>query len=144
MTRFLLCLVLLCALPAAAQKAEIFADGGAAIRGYDPVAYFTEQKPVKGSEKFTHSWKGATWRFSSAANRDRFAAEPEKYAPRYGGYCAYGVAGGYTVSIDPEAWSLVEGKLYLNYSTGVRRDWLKDTTGYIRKAEANWPKALLR
>ena len=132
------------AAPALAQKAEVFADSGAAIRGYDAVAYFTEAKPVKGDAKFTHQWKGATWRFASAANRDAFAKSPEKYAPQYGGYCAYGVAGGYTVSTVPEAWSVRDGKLYLNYSKGVQRDWLKDPSGYIRKADANWPKALER
>jgi len=132
------------AAPALAQKPEVFAASGAAIRGYDPVAYFTESKPVKGDAKHTHQWKGATWRFASAANRDAFAAAPEKYAPQYGGYCAYGVAGGYTVSTVPEAWSVREGKLYLNYSAGVQRDWLKDPAGYVRKADANWPKALQR
>ena len=129
---------------AAAQKAEVFSDGGAAIRGYDPVAYFTEGKPVKGKAEFTHQWKGATWRFASAANRERFAAAPEKYAPQYGGYCAYGVAGGYTVKTEPDAWSVVDGKLYLNYDRSVQASWVKDIPGYIRKANANWPKALER
>ncbi|OGA08262.1 MAG: hypothetical protein A3D95_08060 [Betaproteobacteria bacterium RIFCSPHIGHO2_12_FULL_69_13] len=129
---------------ATAQKAEVFSDGGAAIRGYDPVAYFAEGKPAKGSEKFTHQWKGATWRFASAANRDRFARAPEQFAPQYGGYCAYAVSQGYTASIDPKAWTVSAGKLYLNYSTGVRETWLKDTAGYIRKADANWPDALGR
>jgi YHS domain-containing protein len=130
--------------PALAQKAAIYTSWGAAIRGYDPVAFFTEGKPVEGSRQFTHKWKGATWRFASAQNRDTFAAAPEKYAPQYGGYCAYGVANGYTVSTVPEAWSVVGGKLYLNYSLGVRADWLKDTSGYIRQADGNWPKALER
>lgn len=132
------------ATPALAQKAEVFTDSGAAIRGYDPVAYFTDSKPVKGDAKFTHSWKGATWRFASAANRDAFAASPERYAPQYGGYCAYGVASGYAVSTVPEAWSVRDGKLYLNYSTGVQKDWLRDPAGYIRKADGNWPKVLER
>lgn len=140
----LLSLALAGGAPAFAQKPEIFSEGGAAIRGHDPVAYFTEKKPVKGSEQFTHQWKGAVWRFSSAANRDRFAADPDQFAPRYGGYCAYGVANGYTVGIDPAAWSVLDGKLFLNYSVGVQRDWLKDTAGYIRKADGNWPKALGR
>lgn len=133
------------ATPVLAQKAEIYSSWlGAAIRGTDPVAYFTEGKPIEGSRKFTHAWKGATWRFASAANRDAFAAAPDKYAPQYGGYCAYGVANGYTVSTVPEAWSIVDGKLYLNYSLGVRADWLKDVPGHIGKANANWPKALER
>ena len=132
------------AVPALAQKSEVYTSWGAAIRGYDAVAYFTEGKPVEGSRQFTHQWKGATWRFASAQNRDSFAAAPEKYAPQYGGYCAYGVANGYTVSTVPEAWSVVGGKLYLNYSLGVRAEWLKDVPGYIRKADGNWPKALER
>jgi YHS domain-containing protein len=136
-------LILMCLLaftPAAvAQKAEVFSDGAGAIRGYDPVAYFTDGKPVKGKTQFTHQWKGATWRFASAANRDRFAAAPEKYAPQYGGYCAFGVASGYAVKTEPDAWSVVEGRLYLNYDRNVQASWVKDTPGYIRKADANWP-----
>jgi len=134
----------LAAAPALAQKPEVFTDTGAAIRGYDPVAYFTEGKPVRGEADHTHQWNGATWRFASKQNRDAFAAAPEKYAPQYGGYCAYGVSNGYTVSTAPEAWSVRDGKLYLNYSTGVRQKWLEDPAGYIRKADGNWPKALER
>lgn len=128
--------------PAAAQKPEVFADRAGAIRGYDPVGYFTQNVPVKGSDRFTYQWKGATWRFASAENRDRFAAAPEKYAPQYGGYCAYGVAQNYAVSIDPQAWTVVDGKLYLNYSRSVRDTWSKGIPGYIRKADANWPQVL--
>jgi YHS domain-containing protein len=128
---------------AAAQKAPVYSTYlGGAIQGYDPVAYFTEGKPVEGSRQFSHEWNGATWRFASAANRERFALAPEKYAPQYGGYCAYGVANGYAVKIDPQAWSIVDGKLYLNYSLEVRADWKKDVPGYLRKADANWPKVL--
>jgi len=136
--------MLLLASAAGAQKAEVFSDGAGAIRGYDPVAYFTEGKPVKGRAQFTHQWNGAAWRFASAANRDRFAAAPEKYAPQYGGYCAFGVASGYAVKTEPDAWSVVEGKLYLNYDRNVRASWVKDTPGYIRKANENWPAALAR
>lgn len=129
--------------PAAAQQAPVYSTFlGGAIQGYDPVAYFTEGRPVEGSRQFSHSWNGATWRFASAANRDRFAQAPEKYAPQYGGYCAFGVAGGYAVKIDPQAWSVVDGKLYLNYSPAVQADWKKDVPGYIRKADANWPRLL--
>jgi YHS domain-containing protein len=139
-------LVVLLVLPgaAAAQKDPVYSSFGAAIQGYDPVAYFTEGRPVEGSRQFTHQWKGATWRFASAANRDRFAQAPEKYAPQYGGYCAYGVANGYAVKIDPQAWSVVDGKLYLNYSPAVQADWKKDVPGYIRRADAHWPKVLER
>ena len=139
---FVLAAALAFAAPALAQKPEVYTAGGAALGGYDPVAYFTESRPVKGDARFTHAWKGATWRFASAAHRDAFAAAPEKYAPQYGGYCAYGVASGYTVPTVPEAWSVREGRLYLNYSTGVQQSWLRDPAGYIRKADANWPRAL--
>lgn len=131
-------------LPALAQKPQVFSDRTGAIRGYDPVAYFAGGGPVKGSPQFTHQWRGATWHFASAENRDKFAAAPEKYAPQYGGYCAYGVAHGYAPEIDPAAWSIVEGKLYLNYSLGVRERWNKDIPGYIRRADANWPAVLKR
>jgi len=129
---------------ALAQKAPIYSDASGAIRGYDPVAYFTEGRPVKGSKEFTHRWNGAEWRFASAENRARFAAAPEKYAPQYGGYCAFGVAGGYAVKIEPDAWSVVDGKLYLNYDRGVQASWKKDVPGYIRKADANWPAVLAK
>jgi YHS domain-containing protein len=129
---------------ALAQKPPVFSDRDGAIRGYDPVAYFTEGKPVKGSREFTHLWNGAAWRFASAANRDRFAAAPEKYAPQYGGYCAYGVAGGYAAKIEPDAWSVVDGKLYLNYDKRVQASWKSDIPGYIRKADANWPAVLAK
>jgi YHS domain-containing protein len=129
---------------ALAQKAPIYADSSGAIRGYDPVAYFTQGRPVQGSKEFTHRWNGAVWRFASAQNRDRFAAAPQKYAPQYGGYCAYGVASGYAVKIDPAAWSVVDGRLYLNYDRSVQASWKSDIPGYIRKADANWPAVLAK
>ncbi len=116
--------------------------GGLAIKGYDPVAYFTEGKAVKGSADFEQSWMNATWRFSSAAHREAFAKEPAKYAPQYGGYCAFGVSRGYAVGIDPEAWKIVDGKLYLNYNMDVQKQWLSDIPGHVAKADANWPKIL--
>ena len=136
---------LLSAVPAPAwAKSEINASfiGGVAIEGTDPVAYFTEGKAVKGSSGFTHRWKGATWRFKNAANRDAFAAEPEKYAPKFGGYCAWAVSRGYTADIDPEAWKIYRGKLYLNYSKGVQAQWTEDIPGNIAKAESHWPGVL--
>jgi YHS domain-containing protein len=128
------------ALPAAAGgvvNASSFT--GTAIEGYDPVAYFTEGRPVEGASAFSHDWMGATWYFASAENRDRFAAAPERYAPQYGGYCAWAVAHGYTATINPEAWKIVEGKLYLNYSKDVQADWAEDIPGNISKGDANWP-----
>ena len=113
-----------------------------AIEGTDPVAYFTEGKAVEGSSQFTHAWKGATWRFKDAANRDAFAANPEKYAPQFGGYCAWAVSQGYTAGIDPEAWTIHQGKLYLNYSKSVQEQWSEDIPGNIAKGRANWPKVL--
>ena len=137
--------VYLLAMPAAAlAKAEVNQSfvGSVAIEGTDPVAYFTEKKAVKGSSEYSHRWNGAKWRFKNAANRDAFAAEPEKYAPQFGGYCAWAVSRGYTASIDPEAWTVHKGKLYLNYSKGVQDEWAKDIPGNIAKGENNWPKAL--
>ncbi len=113
-----------------------------AVGGYDPVAYFTEQKPVKGDSKFVTSHAGVDWRFSSAENRDKFIAAPEKYAPQYGGYCAWAVAEGSTASADPELWKVVDGKLYLNYSASVQKKWELDIAGNIRKANQNWPTVL--
>jgi len=115
---------------------------GVAASGYDVVAYFTESRPVEGSGDFTAEYDGATWRFASAANRDAFRADPARYAPQYGGYCAWAVAQGATASTTPEAWSIVDGKLYLNYSAGVQAKWEKDIPGHITQADANWPSVL--
>ena len=113
-----------------------------AVKGYDTVAYFTDGKPVKGSKKFTHAWKGAEWRFASAEHRDLFAADPEKYAPQYGGYCAWAVSQGSTAGIDPKAWKIVDGKLYLNYSSKIQKKWEADIPGHIDAADGHWPKLL--
>ncbi|MCG6856441.1 MAG: YHS domain-containing protein [Salaquimonas sp.] len=139
-----LALVLASASAVFAGEAEIYTGEipGVAINGYDPVAYFTEDKPVAGSEAITASWKGATWRFASEANKAAFVENPEKYAPQYGGYCAYAVAQGATASTVPEAFTVVNDKLYLNFSSGVRQLWRKDTAGNISKADTNWPKVL--
>ena len=117
----------------------VFSHRGKAIRGYDPVAYFTAGKPVEGKPLFTHVYEGATWQFASAENRDAFAADPERYAPQYGGYCAWAVSQGYTASIDPDAWKIEDGKLYLNYSQSVQRRWARDIPGNVAKADRNWP-----
>jgi len=116
---------------------------GVAIRGYDPVAYFTDAKPVKGSDPFAFDWMGARWMFANQDHLDRFKADPAKYAPQYGGYCAYGIAVGNVVKIEPEQWSIVDGRLYLNYDDEVSRKWKKDPAGYIRKADAGF-QALIR
>jgi YHS domain-containing protein len=113
---------------------------GVAIKGYDAVAYFTEGRPVKGRSEFQYEWLGAKWHFASAANRDAFAKNSIKYAPQFGGYCAWAVSQGYTAGIDPEAWKMVDGKLYLNYSKSVQKMWEQDVPGNIRKGHENWPK----
>ncbi|MFP6741607.1 MAG: YHS domain-containing (seleno)protein [Alphaproteobacteria bacterium] len=136
---------LICALPDAAHAtSEINKSlfGGVAIEGTDPVAYFLEGRAMAGSSDFTYDWKGAEWRFASAANRDAFAAAPDSYAPRYGGYCAWAVSQGSTAGIDPDAWSIVDGALYLNYSDSIQARWSQDIPGNIAKAEANWPDVL--
>lgn len=113
-----------------------------AVSGYDTVAYFTEGMPVKGSSTFTADFKGATWQFASATNRDAFLQNPGHFAPQYGGYCAWAVSQGYTASTDPEAWKIVDDKLYLNYSRNVQASWEQDIPGNITKGDANWPEVL--
>lgn len=112
---------------------------GLSARGYDVVAYFLEGKPVLGDESLTFEWMGATWLFTSKTNRDLFIKSPPDYAPQFGGYCAYAVGNNYTANGDPLAWSIVEGKLYLNYNASVRKTWLKDAATLIAKGNANWP-----
>lgn len=126
-----------------ADKPPVNTEGGEfAIDGYDAVAYFHERRPVKGSAEFSAAYNGARWAFASAANRDRFRAAPEDFAPRYGGYCAYAVSQGYTAPIDPAAWKIVDGRLYLNYSKGVQRRWEANQARHIRDADRNWPTVL--
>ncbi|MEE8310160.1 MAG: YHS domain-containing (seleno)protein [Hyphomicrobium sp.] len=115
---------------------------GVAVGGYDPVAFFTDGKPAKGNKDLTTNYDGATWRFASAANRDAFQADPVKYAPQYGGYCAYAVSKGSTAKGDPQAWTVHDGKLYLNYNKNVRAMWAKDIPGNVKKGDANWPAVL--
>ena len=117
----------------------VFTAEGAAIEGYDPVAYFTEGQATPGQDGITHDWMGVTWKFASAEHRDAFAADPGKYAPQYGGFCAWAVSQGYTAKIDPDAWHIENGKLYLNYSKSVQSRWAKDIPGNVAKADANWP-----
>lgn len=148
-TNFALTLILLTATVSLAYAASIRLGkvdpinktfSGVAIKGYDPVAYFTEGRPVKGRSEFQYEWLGATWQFANAANRDAFAKNSIKYAPQFGGYCAWAVSQGYTAGIDPAAWKIVEGKLYLNYSKSVQQKWEQDVPGNIRKGHENWPK----
>jgi len=116
-----------------------FERTGVAIRGYDTVAYFTKGKPVEGSKAITKRWKGAIWRFATTEHRDLFAADPENYAPRYGGYCAYGIAAQERlVKIEPDQWNIVDGKLYLNYDDELQERWKQDIKGHIAAADANF------
>ncbi|WP_376099568.1 YHS domain-containing (seleno)protein [Roseomonas sp. CCTCC AB2023176] len=138
--RAFLAAALLAAGPAFADPpARVNAEGGVAIGGTDPVAYFTDGRPVPGRLEFSHPWAGATWRFASAENRDRFAADPERYAPAYGGFCAYAAARDYLASVDPQAWRIVEGRLYLNHDLSIRDRWARDIPAEIANADRNWP-----
>jgi YHS domain-containing protein len=112
---------------------------GTAIRGYDPVAYFRQGAPMLGKAEFSVSHGGAVWRFANAENKAAFEADPERYLPAYGGFCAYGTSRGYLVKIEPEAWSIVGGRLYLNYDLSVRKTWLGKPGTYIARADASWP-----
>jgi YHS domain-containing protein len=142
MKMYILAAVLLIAAHAPAQNkgSEIFQKNGAAIGGYDAVAFFTESKPVKGSAEYSFEWKSAKWLFSSKANMESFKANPEKYAPQYGGYCAYGTAGGHKAPTEPDTWTVLDGKLYFNYNQKVKTLWDKDRPKYIDQANMNWEK----
>ena len=134
--------------PASAQERPavyVARNAPAAVGGYDLTSYFAGSgQPVLGVAAFSARHGGATYRFANAANRDRFAASPERYLPRYGGYCAYAVSQGSTAPGDPAVYRVVDGKLYLNVSRGVQRTWERDIPGYVRRADANWPRVLSR
>ncbi len=114
-------------------------DTKVAIHGYDTVAYFTEGEPTKGNGEFEHTWQDARWQFASATNRDLFTANPDRYAPQYGGYCALGLSAGEYADTDPEAWTIVDGKLYFNKTMAYRDEaWRKAPEAYIATADYNW------
>jgi YHS domain-containing protein len=133
-------LLLAAAFPVIAQEDPLFAPDGVAILGYDPVAYFAEGAAVTGDPEVSLEWNGATWYFSSEANRDLFEADPAQYAPQYGGYCAWAVSRGYTALVDPEQWVVEDGRLFLNFSAGVNRRFTRDLEANIRAADKNWPE----
>ncbi len=138
-------LFLLAAAPTAlADKDPIYTPllSNNALKGYDPVSYFTDGKPAKGDKAHAYDWKGATWLFTSAEHRELFVADPERYAPQYGGYCAWAVSQGYTASGDPTVWYIVDDKLYVNYNKKVGKTWSKDPQGFIALANQNWPNVL--
>jgi YHS domain-containing protein len=122
------------------KGAEIFQKDGAAIGGYDPVAFFTESKATKGTADYSFNWKEANWQFASQQNLDSFKASPEKYAPQYGGYCAYGTAEGHKAPTEADTWTILNGKLYFNYNQDVKAMWDKDRAKYIEQANGNWQK----
>ena len=146
--RLALAATLLAALPAAAdaqnRRAEIYTGilSATALGGYDPVAYFADGRPLQGRRDISYSWKGATWRFANEKNQAAFIANPQAYAPQYGGYCAWAVAEGYTAKGDPQHWRIVDGKLYLNYDARVHANWAKDVPGNVSRGDRNWPNVL--
>ncbi|MBS4065548.1 MAG: hypothetical protein KGZ74_13390 [Chitinophagaceae bacterium] len=134
----MMAIMLIAVITLKAQSPEIFIKNGYAIGGFDAVAYFTENKPVKGDTTISITWKKAKWLFSSKKNADLFQSNPEKYAPQYGGYCAYGCSRGYKATTEPDAFTVSDGKLYLNYNLKTKEVWLKDMKAYIQKADKNW------
>jgi len=124
----------------AALAGEYFEEDGAALRGYDPVAYFTDGKPTRGTSAHKYEYKGSTFYFATAANQRRFVRDPAKYAPQFGGFCAFGAANGYKVSTQPDAFAVVDGKLYLNHDVKVLERWQADIPGNITQAQRNWPE----
>jgi hypothetical protein len=109
-----------------------------ALKGYDPVAYFTEGRPVEGRKEFAHAYADANWRFASEAHRDLFKADPERYAPQYGGFCAWGISQEKFFDGDPQVWKVINGKLYVNYNKEIEKAWEQDVPGFIDKADHNW------
>ncbi|MCP4388126.1 MAG: YHS domain protein [Gammaproteobacteria bacterium] len=127
---------------AIAGKPMTFATGDGAIRGYDPVAYFVMGEPTPGKNKYSTKWQGAIYKFLSADNLALFKSDPQRYAPQYGGYCAYALANGAIANTDTEAWAIVNGKLFLNFSPAIKKRWSNDIPGHIRVANKNWPGVL--
>jgi YHS domain-containing protein len=137
--RLVITLAAMFVLSAPTWAGEFFEKDGAALRGYDAVAYFSDKKPVQGLAEHKADYKGSVFHFASKANRDAFVADPEKYAPQYDGFCAFGMAGGYKAATDPAAFTIVDGKLYLNYNRDVQKQWSSDIPGFVVKADKNWP-----
>ncbi|MCC1494342.1 YHS domain-containing (seleno)protein [Cognatishimia sp. F0-27] len=127
---------------AMAAEPEIYAERGIAIDGSDPVAYFAEQGPVPGQRGTALDWKGATWRFANAENAARFKTDPTRFAPQFGGYCAFAASRGYLAPTTPEAWTIHDGALYLNANLRARALFLEDLEANIAKARSNWPGIL--
>ncbi|PTW61453.1 YHS domain-containing protein [Breoghania corrubedonensis] len=133
-------LAMVAARPGLADEVSTYVKDGAAIGGIDPVAYFTDGKPVAGSDAFTATHDGVTWKFATAEHRDMFEADPQKYTPAYGGYCATGASFGYKIPIDPATWDIHAGRLYLNAGPAPHKRYLSDVEGTIGRADENWKK----
>jgi len=135
--------LLLCApcfwLTSDAQSVKYCSSENVAIKGYDPVAYFIQNQAMEGTDQFTTEWSGSKWKFISQANLDRFKKDPSKYAPQYGGYCAYGCSENHKSATDPKAFTIINDKLYLNYNLKVKQIWLQDTAKRINAADLFWP-----
>jgi YHS domain-containing protein len=140
--RALLALPALLPFSASAQRfpRRVNHAAGVALRGFDTVAWHAEARPMRGTQQFRAEWGGVAWYFASAGHLARFEAAPAAFAPRYGGFCAYGVARGYKVDFDPEAWHIRDGVLFLNYDLGVQREWVRDVPGHVARADAHWPR----
>ena len=119
--------------------APIDSPAAVALDGYDPVAYFVAGEPTQGDAGIVHTWRGARWQFATEANRAAFVADPERYAPQYGGYCSYAMAHGYIARGNPFQWAIVENKLYVNNNAFAMSLWDKDRPGHIVAGDANWP-----
>ncbi len=141
MSKSITAMVLACLLgfSSMAQKASVFNTKGVAINGYDVVAFFTDSNAIKGNAVFSIQWQGASWWFASPEHAAAFSASPEKYAPQYGGYCAYGTSEGHKAPTEIDTWSIRNGKLYFNYNKKVQGLWLKDQQHLIEKADTQWP-----
>ena len=136
---FSLALSLSISVAAIAQTSEVYQKDGIAINGYDAVAFFTEKMPVKGDRQFKYSYKNVDWLFSSSDNKELFKTSPEKYAPQYGGYCAFGTADGHKAPTQVNTWTIADDKLYFNYNMKVKDMWIKNMQPNIEKADKNWP-----
>src|SRR5690606_21038944 len=144
MKRLLMYFILIALIPAAcrnqkSEALEVFAPSEGAINGYDHVSYHKERRPVKGDHEYSYEWKDATWYFASEENLSAFKTNPEKYAPQFGGYCAYGMANGHKAPTEPDAWTIVDGKLYFNYNKDVLAKWKANQDALIKQAGALWP-----
>ncbi len=122
----------------AQTSSAYYNQDGVAIKGYDPVAYFADNVATKGEKKFSFSWQASEWHFKTEANREAFKKDPAKYAPQFGGYCAYGTSQDHKSTTDPKAFTIMDNKLYLNYNPKVKEMWIKDSKGNIEKADSNW------